>query len=218
MSDGEVKPYGLGTHAHDFIERQLARAIDGWDAPLSRHLLSLQLGDAICFLSPQGLAAVTSGAHQQDEIDFETGGAVASGADAAVARLIARWLAAPDPSHRRLLVLQELMAKWSDPGTGPPNVHLGEHLYVVENAESRADDIERRLRSLYGYPGIGILTYPGGAFAVREELSESDLEVMASAAVALLVRAWDDEGYLIAPVRPGFELEHFVGEPIHPLR
>jgi hypothetical protein len=213
MGDDGIEPYGLGARAHDFIGRQLARATEGWDAPLSRRLRSLRLEDSVCFLSPRGLAAVTSGTPRREEIDFETGG-VASGADAAVARLIARWLAAPDPSHRRLLVLQELMAKWSDPGTGPPDVHLGEHLYVVRNAEAQADDIERSLRSLYGYPGIGILTCPEGAFAVREELSESDLEVMASAAVALLVRAWDDEGYLIAPVRSCFELERFVGEPI----
>jgi hypothetical protein len=217
MSDDRVKPYGLGTRAHDFIGRALARASEGWDAPLSRRLASLRLEESICFLSPRGLAAVTSRVRQQGEIDFETGGAVASGADAAVARLITRWLAAPDPSHRRLLVLQELMAKWSDPGTGPPDVHLGEHLYVVEDAESRADDIERSLRSLYGYPGIGILTRPDSALAIQEELSEADLDAMASATVALLVRAWDDEGYLIASVQSRLELEQFAGQPIHPL-
>lgn len=119
--------------------------------------------------------------------------------DGDLAVAIVRWLNAGIPG--RCLLLEESWGQWSKPSSlmSNPRHHCGEVTYWAHGPGTSVDDVEASLRRHSDYPGLGILGEHLDLSDQRPdvELSVGTIQGAVENASALLVRAFDGEGYLL---------------------
>jgi hypothetical protein len=73
-----------------------------------------------------------------------------------------------------------------------------DEVYYILSQELSRDRIVRGIACLPDYPGIGVLAEVDGGdvFRANADLVVQDLERLVSGLVALVVSAWDGEGYI----------------------
>ncbi len=167
-------------------------------APLTKRLLALDIGEPFCFFDevPESFRAAFP-------LDLDS-----NAIDLRLADAISRWMRGFAPRSRRTLVVEELIAAYSDGWAirertqrGIDHKHFGETLYWTA---AQGDDAEAVYAALNtnrrAFDCIGVLsTAPSHTFAGRE-VTASDLDALRDHAVAVVAGAWDDEGLVIAPV------------------
>jgi hypothetical protein len=192
----EVRPVPLGPSALDFVREQVALgAGEGFDGPLAARLERLSLDEPFAFLTADTKLGSSS---EWDSLDQPIG-------NQHLAKGIRRWLG---ESPGRLLVLEEPLGLRYDPATHREprerTLFFKERKYYIASSRTDQPDTLDSLDRVSGYPGIGVLTAPGiniEACLGRREFSRGELDRLAKRALAVLVRAWDDEAFMIAPVK-----------------
>lgn len=174
--------------AEGFVSEELASGAVGFEGPLAERLRLLQLGAPFSFLSGEPSLPY----HWRWSCP-ET-----AGSDDFLTDAVTRWLGQAD-DRQRMLILEEHMRRRSDPRPTRFELYLDERVYFAVSATT-SSDVPDALNWVYGYPGIGVLTRIDSTFSSARDLDAADLDVVARGAVAVLVRAWDDEAFLIAPV------------------
>lgn len=99
-----------------------------------------------------------------------------------------------------MLLLEEPLGRYSDPVHATASIHFLDRVYYAASARATAEDVAQVCAELSGYPGIGVLSRPTSEGTFSGELSTQELDAVAGSAVAVLVRAWDNEAFLIAPI------------------
>jgi hypothetical protein len=188
----------LGEPALVFVREQLELAAgEGFFGPLAGRLKALDLDAPFAFVLPE-----------EDPPDNLAHGFVrGTQARSATATAVSAWLGRESAAGVRTLVLEESLGRWSDPWRlrysiehpGEPP-HLGEKLYWTASAGDDAAEVERIFGRHSGYPGVGVLCAPPASRLSTGELEDRDLDAIATHAVAVLVAAFDDEAFVIAPV------------------
>ncbi|MDP9383808.1 MAG: hypothetical protein M3P50_00980 [Actinomycetota bacterium] len=131
--------------------------------------------------------------------DFRHGGVDDGRSDTCLAAAISRWLAQGDVGTGRVLLLEDPLARRSDTVTHGETLYFGERVYFAGRPNDPPGRIEHVLRQIAGFPGVGVLSeFP--EVGATSDLTEHALESLASAASAVLVRAWDDEAFVVVPV------------------
>jgi len=184
-------PLRFGDDALEFVREELQAAADDFAGPLATWLLRVELAPPFSFIPPNSEKAAK---------EWRRGGIDDGSGDERLANAISRWLQRPDTGRERLVALEEPLARYSDPAVPPETPHYGETIYHVASRGDRLDHVRRSLDQLSGYPGIGVLSRPSADVVTLGELTEQALEAVVSATVAVLVRSWDDEGFLIVPL------------------
>ncbi len=183
-------PLELGDEAISYVREEIAAASDDFDGPLARRLVDLGLG------SPFSLLPLRSNLRARD---FRRGGVDGGRADRCLAAAISRWLAQGPEGTARLLLLEEPLARRSDPAVADAAFYAEDRVYFASSSGDDPSRVEFVLGQPTGYPGIGVLSECPEGFASGADLTEQ-LDLLASAASAVLVRAWDDEGFIVVPV------------------
>lgn len=191
MSWGARRGLGFGEDALGFVRRELSAAAQDFAGPLATRLLALELAAPFSFLKPDTASAAQ---------EWRRGGIDDGGADACLASAISWWLHQSDAGHRRLIALEEPLGRYADPSIESNSMHFGERVYHTASAGDGTDEVARAFNELSGYPGVGVLSRPPAGAIISDELRDDALDALADAAVAVLVRAWDDEAFLIVPV------------------
>jgi hypothetical protein len=184
----------LGTAALEFAREELHTAATEFGKPLAARLLALELGSPFTFVTPDAALAARMERHPR------YGGVDDGSSDRRLAIAVSEWLGEADPGRQRLVRLEEPLARYGDPRVDPRSTHCGEHLYWSADRGAAPEDVHRAFRKLAGYPGVGVLTRPPADAVMSGALTDEVVEAMADAAVAVLVRAWDDEAFLVVPV------------------
>jgi hypothetical protein len=192
----------LGTAALAFAREELHTAATEFGKPLAARLLALELGPPFALLTPDATLAARMERH------LRYGGVDDGSSDRRLAIAVSEWLGEADPGRQRLMALEEPLARYGDPRVDPRTTHCGEHVYWTADRDAGPEDVERAFRRLAGYPGVGVLTRPPAGAVVSGSLTDEEIEAMADAAVAVLVRAWDDEAFLVVPVAGSQSLRH----------
>jgi hypothetical protein len=195
MPPDERPPVELGTAALEFVREELRTAATGFGGPLASRLVVLELGFPLALLTRDMARA----AH-----DLQSGGVDDGNSDRRLAIAVSGWLGDPDPGHRRLLVLEDPLARHTDAGIDPRSMHFGDRVYHSAHQGDGPDQVWHAFKELAGYPGVGVLTRPAADTVASGALADDTLDAMADAAVAVLVRAWDDEAFLVVPVAAAF--------------
>ena len=186
-----VAPLELGDEALVYAREELTTAGHEFDGPLARRLAGLTLGQPFVLLSGEASGRV---------YDFRRGGVDNGGSDRCLAAGISRWLAQGPVGTTRVLVLEDPFARRADVATGDEAFFFEERVYFAGRTGDAADRIEHVLGRLAGYPGVGVLSEVSADFTAACDLTDHALNSLASAAAAVLVRAWDDEAFVVAPV------------------
>lgn len=188
MSVGAME---LGDAALRYAREELKAGGQDFDGPLASRLIHLAAGPPFSLLEPETRARTH---------DFRRGGVDDGRSDECLARAISRWLAETPVGTDRLLLLEDPLARRADIASADDAVYHGDRVYYAGVSGDAPDRIERAFRRLAGYPGIGVLTeLPTGA-ADSVDLAEQTLNLLSDAASAVLVRAWDDEAFIVVPV------------------
>jgi hypothetical protein len=186
-------------NALEFIREQLLLAAgEGFDGPLASRLCGARLTRAFAFLPPSSFEEATK--------SYTDGLRSDKTADTCTAIALSRWLASPAPEHKYSVHFEEPLARFSDPfvarqASGVDSLlHYGERVYYSVFTGDGFEQVANAMSRVSGYPGIGVMAaWPEGGERPFE-LSAKDLDAIARRAVAVLVRAWDDEAFMIAPV------------------
>jgi hypothetical protein len=190
ISDGN-RAIGFGSGGLAFVRQELRTASTGFDGPLALRLADQELGFPFSFLAPDAVSVAR---------DWESGGVDDGRSDRCLAIALSDWLRQPDPGRLRLVALEDSLARYTDPVVDPRMMHFGERVYHAARRGDGPDEVHSVFRRLPGYPGVGVVTRPLAGVVESCDLFEDALDAMALAAVAVLVRAWDDEAFLVAPV------------------
>jgi hypothetical protein len=73
-------------------------------------------------------------------------------------------------------------------------------VYYTAHPSDGPDEVKRSFGKLSGYPGVGALSRPLASRLSMGDFSSDALDEIADTSVAVFVRAWDDEGFLVVPV------------------
>jgi hypothetical protein len=184
----------FGSAALAFVREELETGAGEFGGPLAARLLALELGSPFALLPSDTTLAARMERHPR------YGGVDDGSSDRRLAIVISQWLEEADPGRRRLVRLEEPLARYGDPCVDPRSTHCGEHVYWAADRGAGPADVKRAFRKLAGYPGVGVLTRPPADAVISGALTDDAVQAMADAAVALLVRAWDDEAFLVVPV------------------
>ena len=202
MTDRACRPFVLPVDALAFIREELTLGADGFDGALAQRLLELPLDRPFAFLRRET---------QEHAIRYFPAGGIDDGrSDACTATVLAGWLNASDGgSGARVLALEEPLARWNDEaGHAVEDAFaFGNRVFHLAAPPTTADRVRRTIRRLSGYPGMGVLSCPDRGIVAGDEASAQDLDALARSGVAVLVRAWDDEAFIIAPVSSRMTLE-----------
>lgn len=208
MSDAcYVGPAMLGSEALEYVLQELQLAADGFGGPLAARLLTCRIEPPFAYVRPDLALAVGNLRH---------GGVGGGLSDRRFARAVSQWISQPDSGHRRMLLLEEPLGRYSDPVHATASIHFLDRVYYAASGRATAEDVAQVCAELSGYPGVGVLSRPTNEGTYSGELSTRELDAVARAAVAVLVRAWDNEAFLVAPVvgelavpdlRPGTPVE-----------
>jgi hypothetical protein len=212
IDDQDIIPVSFGDEGTEFIYSQLRFAIRGFDGELGKRLIELDLTSAVGFVR---VKAIEANKHRKKDgtIDFEAI-RVAGGGDSHLAVAVARWLKTPDRECFHYLMLEELLARYSDPSVDPATIHYGARIFEFADSKADHEGVMDTFSLQSPYPGVGILTSPPLGFSLKQELTDEMLNTFVGATCAVLIRAWDDEGYLIAPVGSKISIESFVGSSV----
>jgi hypothetical protein len=187
----EIRSVMLGDDALAFVREEVATAASGFRGPLAAQLDGLELGTPFAYLSPD----VVERARR-----LRSGGLDNARAERYLAAAISRWLGRPDDGRQRVMALEDPLARYGDPAVPGPVMHRDDRVYFTSHAGDGAEAVHSRFKQLAGYPGVGVLSRPRLGTVGSEELNEAGVAELAAEAVAVLVRAWDNEGFLVAPV------------------
>jgi hypothetical protein len=191
-----VEATDFGPDGTNYVREQLKLAGDDGH-PLAPRLLDHSLGRSFAFYeSFEDPLYFEAGLHRDADLNRRS-------FDCLVAALTS-WLSVPDEKDRSV-VLEECLARWSDPFTQrhlkrDQPARLGEQLYGICGSGSSTEWVEHQFNLLSSYPGIGCLTRMDGTLDASRALGEPDLDAVAAGAVAVVVSAFDAEGYLLAPI------------------
>lgn len=178
-----------GPAAATYFDEQLELSRSEFDGALAQELRRVTLSGSVYVAAP----ASFDGRSQ----DWSAGWGLRQPSDAYVARAITRWLS--DPAFpQRVLAMEDPFAAPNDPAVSrqPHRAVLGKVLRWASAAEPEtARDV---LRQVAGYPAIGVLAE--GRVPSTGELAEADLKALARSTRVVLVRALDDEAFLLRPV------------------
>lgn len=194
MTGSSAQPSDLGAQALAFVREELASAADDFDGPLAQRLINAPLSSAFSLLTPDAAAAAVRVG------DLRHGGVDDGTADQCLAAAISRWLSQSPAARTRVLMLEDPLARRSDSATASDARHFGERVYFMAGPGDAADTIARVLRRVAGYPGIGVLSELDAGWVAPPDLTENALDSVAGRAAAVLVRAWDDEAFVVTPV------------------
>jgi hypothetical protein len=100
-----------------------------------------------------------------------------------------------------------VLAGWLNASDVEDAFAFGNRVFHLAAPPTTADRVRRTIRRLSGYPGMGVLSCPDRGIVAGDEASAQDLDALARSGVAVLVRAWDDEAFIIAPVSSRMTLE-----------
>lgn len=182
----------LAAEAIQYIREQLRVAAESYGGPLAARLRHLDLGTPFALLSPKVVAGapdLTDGL--PDDVPDP---------DLDLAEAVARWLAGSDPGHERMLVLEEPLGRAGNPAVHAANFSFETRVYWAATPGASADYVLDRLQSQSPYPGIGVLTRIPAPAEAGPVLDAAEFAALTDGAVAVLVRAWDAEAFVIAPV------------------
>lgn len=186
----ESSPFVLPDHALVYVREELETAASEFKGPLAQSLREFDLDTPFSLLPSEAANAA---------MDLRHGGVDQGEADNHLAASLSAWLGRPDPGRRRLVVLEESLALGSDPDVGASWQIENRIYYVAQPGESN-ENVRRALRCLTGYPGIGVLTRPPMSLVPAVASTREELAVVADYATAILVRAWDDEAFVVVPI------------------
>jgi hypothetical protein len=214
VTDPACRPFSLPVGAVEFVREELTLGVDGFDGALAQRLLELPLDRPFAFLGRDA---------REDAIgNLHSGGVDDGRSDAWTATVLAGWLNAPGGGGARVLALEEPLARWNDEaGQAVEDAFaFGNRVFHLAAPPTTADRVRHTMRRLSGYPGMGVLSCPDRGIVAGAEASAQDLDALARAGVAVLVRAWDDEAFMIAPVSSRITLEtlwecreHAISDP-----
>ncbi len=191
MSHQAAHPLDLEDEALRYAREELNIAGGDLDGPLARLLIDLPLGTPFGFLKAEAATRVQ---------DLRRGGVDDGSSDEHLAAGISRWLANAPSGTTRVLVLEDPLARRTDAAAADDVLHVGERVYFAGVSGEAPDRIERVLRRPAGYPGIGVLSELAAGSCDSADVTEQALHSLASDASAVLVRAWDDEAFIVVPV------------------
>lgn len=183
----------LDDSAIGYVRSQLSEA-SGWNETLSLGLLSLPVAEPFALLSPV--------VHDRVKADFFAGRVDSEMADTCFAEATSNWLSADDSDDvKRVAVFTDVISRRSDPRlTDGDDRFLGDCVFCVASAGATPSEVSFQMSKAYGYPGIGVLSRVPVERFRAQELSDADIKAAVTGAAAILVRAWDDEAFVIAPV------------------
>lgn len=187
MAQGNFRIADLGAEALEYAKSELRLSADGFGGRLAHEASLHELGRPFAVVDRQ----------EQPPQDLRVGG-IGRGMDRVLAVAIRSWLRAAPVSKGRTLILEDPFARSTDPLPRNADQRLsfvGDHVFFVAHGGSDQEVLET-LRAPAEYPGIG------GLF--EHDASEGDvgdlIQTAADSCSAVLARAWDGEGFLVAPV------------------
>lgn len=191
MSQEGARLVHLDDEALRYAREQLSVAGYDFDGPLARRLVDLALGSPFSFLPLDATAEVR---------DFRRGGIDDGRSDECLSVAISRWLARQHTGSFRFLLLEDPLARRSDPVARGETIFFQERVYFAGHAGDTPTEVAQVLGRAAAYPGVGVLSEIPYELDGGSDLTEDTLDALASSASAVLVRAWDDEAFVVAPV------------------
>lgn len=181
----------VGGHATRFFEEQLELSRQEFGGILARRMEPAKLRKETWLFAPAEVGL--------DALDWEGGGwGFRSVSDRSLGRAVQRWLDEPN-SPNRVLAQEDPLAMPADPWLERAQYSVrvcGEKIIWWAAGSTPVDQVLGRAS---GYPGIGVLA-EGVDTCLAGQLSESGVDELISASVLVLVRALDDEGFLLKGV------------------
>jgi hypothetical protein len=181
----------LGIESLSFVRSELAVAANDFDGLLAKRLLLLRFSIPFGFLPRDAMPRAR---------DLRRGGICDGLSDASLANAVRGWLQTPLNQGKRLLILEEALGRRGDPANRQGAVYCGDRVYRVLGSAADVTEIHDALRCLSGYPGVGALVVIPSSADIGREIDTSALDTLANSAVAVLIRAWDDEAFAVVPV------------------
>ncbi|MBI4898484.1 MAG: hypothetical protein HY827_08995 [Actinobacteria bacterium] len=182
----------LGDRGVSYVKKAIEKGASA-RRPLADMLTGADITDAFAFIAASSC--------ERAEQDFNGMYIGSTQADELLESSIACWIGEERNANRqRVLVLEEFLAKRSDPAPSlDTDYFFGEWTYSICTTPTQRE-VSNAFAGLVSHPGIGVLSSPGlHVFSDHEIMPESMTEI-AAATSAVLVSAWDDEAFIVAPV------------------
>ena len=161
-----------GGKALRYVLEELETASHDFNGPLALRLLNLRLGAPFSFLTEPSAPAR----------DFRKGGVDDGTSDRCLTVAISKWLAQTTAGTTRILLLEDPLARRTDPTAPDEARYFGERVYFTGMSGDDPNHIERVFRRLAGYPGVGVLSQLPTTRAGSAELTEDTIESLVAAA------------------------------------
>lgn len=192
MERHAIHVLNLGDSGLRYVFEELETAGRDFGGPLAKRLSELRLGAPFSFLTAEASPQTHS---------FRQGGTDDGSADQWLATAISEWLMQVTAgATRRLLLFEDPLARRSDAATRVGTRHFGERVYFAGVSGDSPSRIELLFGQLAGYPGVGVLSELPAEQVDSAEMTDCTMKSLVAAASAVLVRAWDDEAFVVSPV------------------